>query len=88
MNRHRDVISEEIRDDILARSLQASSKNDIPRAIFGAIVDGGLDWRAVSPDDVKPVLVEALRATNQQRPQPKPIATIVTSPDTVAASVC
>ncbi len=64
MNRRREAITGKIRDEILARSANASSRDEITRAIFDAIVEVGVNWRTVSPDDVKPVLVEAVRAAS------------------------
>ena len=57
------VITEEIRDDIRFRSLLASSRDDITRAIFDALVEAGADWRTVPLDEVKGVLIEAIRAS-------------------------
>ena len=61
MFRHPQVITEEIRDDILFRSSLASSRDDITRAIFHALVKAGVDWRTVPLDEIKGVLVEANR---------------------------
>jgi len=62
MSSRNNLISEEIRKDILARSLFAASKKEVTQAIFEAIVEAGIDWRTVSVEDVKPVLADALRA--------------------------
>ena len=58
-----EVITEEIRDDILFRSSLASSRDDITMAIFDALVEAGVDWRTVPLDEVKGVLIEAIRAS-------------------------
>lgn len=62
MSPQKNLISDEIRKDILARSLFAASEEEVTGSIFDAIVDAGIDWRRVSVEDVKPVLMDALRA--------------------------
>ena len=57
------VITEEIRGDILFRSSLASSRDDITRVIFDALVEAGVDWRTVPLDEVKGVLIESIRAS-------------------------
>ena len=81
MNRRREAITGKIRDEILARSANASSRDEITRAIFDAIVEVGVDWKTVSPDDVKPVLVEAVRAASgKQVRRAHPIPVVADSP--------
>ena len=92
MNRRREAITGKIRDEILARSANASSRDEITRAIFDAIVEitraifdaiveDGVDWKTVSPDDVKPVLVEAVRAASgKQVRRAHPIPVVADSP--------
>jgi hypothetical protein len=62
MTNHSKPITKEIRNEILTRTLFASSRQEVTRSIFETIVDAGIDWRTVSVDDVKPILVDALRA--------------------------
>ncbi len=82
MNRRREAITGKIRDEILARSANAASRSDITRAIFDAIVEVGVNWRTVSPDDVKPVLVEAVRAASgKQVRRAHPIPVVADCPD-------
>jgi len=61
MSRRTNSITKELRNEILIRSLFASSKQEVTRSIFETIADAGVDWRSVSVDEVKPVLVDALR---------------------------
>lgn len=62
MTRPNKPITKEIRYEILTRTLFASSRQEVTRSIFETIVEAGVDWRTVSVDDVKPILVDALRA--------------------------
>ena len=61
MSRRTNSITKELRNEILIRSLFASTKQEVTRSIYETIVDAGVDWRSVSVDDVKPILVDALR---------------------------
>lgn len=56
------IITNEIRNDILSRSSMATSRDHITKAILDALGKAGVDWRTVPLDEVKVVLVEALRA--------------------------
>jgi hypothetical protein len=62
MLRHSKLITAEIRNEILTRALFAASSDEVTRSIFDVIVEAGVDWRAVSVEEVKPILVDAIRA--------------------------
>ena len=64
MSPQHKVITQEIRADILYRSSCVSTHQDVGSAIYDALVAAGVDWRDVSPGDVKSVLVEAIRASH------------------------
>ena len=82
------MISEKIRDEILVRSSSASSIDDITSAIFDAITESGVDWKVVSPDDVKPVLVDAIRASRGQVRRLEPLSRLIgSSLETVQVTV-
>ena len=61
MSPRTNSITKELRNEILIKSLFASTKQEVTRSIYEAIVDAGLDWRSVSVEEVKPILVDALR---------------------------
>jgi hypothetical protein len=58
-----NTITKEIRREMLAKASIASSRDEVMRAIFDAIVEAGVDWRTVPVDEVKSVLVAVLRAS-------------------------
>ncbi len=60
------TLTEKIKSDIVSR---AALGEEITTAIFDSIVDADIDWRNVHADDVKPVLIEAIRASNRANRQ-------------------
>jgi hypothetical protein len=58
---HSNLITAEIRNKILTRALFTASSDEVTRSIFDVIVEAGIDWRAVSVEEVKPILVDAIR---------------------------
>lgn len=69
MTTQKKLITEEIRNEILARSLTAASSDEVTQSILDVILDAGIDWRAVSVEEVKPVLTDALRAYSRRSPR-------------------
>ena len=58
-----EIITKEIRGEMLAKASIASSSDEVTRSIFDAIVEAGVDWRTVPVDEVKSVLVAVIRAS-------------------------
>ena len=56
------IITDQVRDDILFRSSMATSRDHITKDIFDVLVEAGVDWSTIPLDEVKVVLVEAIRA--------------------------
>lgn len=63
MSREKQIISEEIREEILIRSLSANSNREVANVVVDSIVAAGVDWRSLQLDDVKAVLVDGIRAS-------------------------
>ncbi len=61
---NRSVFTDHITANILSR---ASSGEDVGKAIFDSLVEANVDWQSVTSDDVKPVLVKAIRASRTGR---------------------
>ena len=66
MSNEQHILSEDIREEILARSSSASSNGEVARVICDSIIEAGIDWRAVPVDEVKAVLVDAIRASRRE----------------------
>jgi hypothetical protein len=59
--RLRAMITEQIRTDVLCRVLELSSERQIPDAMINALLAARLDWREVTLDEMKSLLVDAIR---------------------------
>ena len=58
----RRQITQEIRADVLSRTSMTSSREEISRVIYDALVKANVDWKSVPRWEIKDVLLEALRA--------------------------
>ena len=65
MNSNRAVITDQIVDEVRARSRLVSSRRELSKAIFESLRDANVDGRSVALEDVKSLLVDAVRALQQ-----------------------
>ena len=54
----KNIISDEMKE-----ILDKTSTGEDVTTIFDAIINANIDWRSIHPEDVKPVLVEAILAS-------------------------
>ena len=66
MNSNRAVITDQILDEVRARSRLVSSRRELSKAIFEALRDANVDWQSVALEDAKSLLVDAVRALQQE----------------------
>ena len=59
-------IDKRVRSQILHRARQAASLDCMPDIIYDAIVAFNVDYRSVELDEIKSVLVDAVRAYREQ----------------------
>ena len=63
VNQNQDsLITNEIRDELRERASQLDSGGDISKTIFHTLTDRGLDVRRISLDEMKNLVVVAVRA--------------------------
>ena len=56
------MINTNIRNEVRQRAVYANSEKEMGGIIFAALRDNDLDWREVGNDNVKQLLVDAIRA--------------------------
>jgi len=70
MGRNRDttaMITTNIRDEVRQRAVAATSERQMGGIIYQTLVAHDLDWRQVGNENVKLLLVDALRAYREAR---------------------
>ncbi len=61
------MVSNHIRERVRTRALTAASEKELGGIIYKALTEDGLDWREISSESVKQLLVDAVHAYRHLR---------------------